>query len=82
MDIILGVAWLAMLGDVKVNWSSLMMNFHYQGKPVQIKGEPSLTKMFVSPRALRKEKEIEVVSVFWGGDKGKNRSLWERKRKS
>ena len=63
---ILGVAWLATLGDVKVNWKMLTMNFSINGQQVQIRVDPKLSRTLVTPKALKMETEIEVVSLIWG----------------
>jgi len=34
VDVILGVAWLATLGDVEVNWKALTMTFPYGGRRI------------------------------------------------
>ena len=65
VDLILGVAWLATLGDVKVNWKMLTMNFCINGQHVQIRGDPTLSRTLVTPKALKKE-EIKAVSLIWG----------------
>ncbi|XP_057794044.1 uncharacterized protein LOC131010514 [Salvia miltiorrhiza] len=44
VDVILGVSWLATLGDVTANWSNLTMEFYYQGTRVCLRGDPSLTR--------------------------------------
>lgn len=31
VDVILGISWLALLGDVKANWKSLSMEFQVDG---------------------------------------------------
>jgi len=63
-DVILRIAWLATLGDVKVNCKTLTMDFFSQGHKVQ--GDHILSKMLVTPHVLMKEKGIETVSVLWG----------------
>lgn len=52
VDLILGVAWLATLGEVKVNWRTLPMTFLDQGSVVEVRGDPSLAKTLVSPKSL------------------------------
>lgn len=64
--VILGVAWLATLGEVKVNWKALTMKFVDKGEVVEVKGDPSLSKALISPQALMKVTEIEGVSMLWG----------------
>ena len=65
VDVILGVEWLASLGEVKVNWNTLTMSFNVARKVVHILGDPTLTKRIVTPQALLKETEIEAVSLVW-----------------
>ena len=36
VDVILGIAWLATLEDVKVNWKTLTMTYHCHGQAIQI----------------------------------------------
>lgn len=43
MDIILGLAWLATLGEMKINWGKLTMRFDREEEEVLIKGDPNLT---------------------------------------
>lgn len=54
VDLILGVSWLATLGDIKANWQSLTMQFQTKQGPVEIKGDPSLGKFIISPNKLLK----------------------------
>jgi len=65
VDVSLGVAWLATLGEVKVNWQTLTMIISSQGRLVKIQGDHSLTKTLVRPQALKKEKRIATISIFW-----------------
>ncbi|KOM56297.1 hypothetical protein LR48_Vigan10g218900 [Vigna angularis] len=58
VDVILGVTWLASLGEIKVDWGQLIMK-------VEIKGDPTLTRRVVNPEALLKEKEIETMTLVW-----------------
>lgn len=43
MDIILGLAWLATSGEMKINWGKLTMRFDREEEEVLIKGDPNLT---------------------------------------
>lgn len=65
VDVILGVAWLATLGEVKVNWRTLTMTFMSQGKVVEVRGDPSLVKTLISSKALLKVYEVEAMSMLW-----------------
>jgi len=62
VDVILGVAWLGTLGDVEVNWKALTMTFPYGGRRIQIRGDPSLRKTLLTPKALKKEREIAALT--------------------
>lgn len=54
VDIILGVAWLVTLGDVRVNWETMSMSFAWKGRNVSLKGDPTLCWSPVGLRALTK----------------------------
>ena len=71
IDVILGVAWLAKLGDVRLNWKNLSMSFMDQGRMIYIRGDPSLSKKMVDPQSLRKEKDIFVLSICWNIEREK-----------
>lgn len=59
------MAWLATLGEVKVNWQTLSMKFMQQGQLVEVKGDLGFSRVLVSPQALMKMTEIEAVSMLW-----------------
>ena len=65
VDVILGVAWLETLGEVKINWKSLSMSYKQDEHLVRLQGDPSLTKVVISPKSLLKINQIEAVSVLW-----------------
>ncbi|RDX85878.1 hypothetical protein CR513_32869, partial [Mucuna pruriens] len=44
VDVILGISWLEILGEVKVNWRTLYMSFEQNGKKMKLQGDPSLCK--------------------------------------
>ncbi|KAH6771376.1 hypothetical protein C2S52_016179 [Perilla frutescens var. hirtella] len=44
VDVILGVTWLAQLGDVIANWSKLTMSFMKDGVQIDFQRDPSLTR--------------------------------------
>ena len=56
VDVILRVAWLATLGDVRVNWKTLIMNFCIEGQKMQIKGDHTLTRTLGTPKALKRRR--------------------------
>ncbi|XP_017413041.2 uncharacterized protein LOC108324610 [Vigna angularis] len=65
VDVILGITWLASLGEIKVDWGHLIMKVEVEGKVVEIKGDPTLTRRMVTPEVLLKEKEIEAMTLVW-----------------
>lgn len=60
----MGVAWLASLGEVKINWKNLTMSCGQGEREVLIKGDPTLTKKVVTPEALLKETKIEAIMLI------------------
>ncbi|XP_017428812.2 uncharacterized protein LOC108336878 [Vigna angularis] len=65
VDVILGITWLASLGEIKVDWGQLIMKVAHGGEEVEIKGDPALTRRVVTPEALIKEKGIEIMTLVW-----------------
>lgn len=63
VDLILGVSWLASLGEVKINWSKLTTSFAQGEREVMIRGDPTLARKVVAPEALLKETEIEAMTL-------------------
>lgn len=41
------------------------MLYEHEGKRIPIKGDPTLTRKIVEPKALLKMKEVEVVTLVW-----------------
>ncbi|XP_017420235.1 uncharacterized protein LOC108330249 [Vigna angularis] len=54
VDVILGVAWLAKLGEVRMNWGKMTMEYLVGDKKIQIKGDPTLARQLVKPKSLLK----------------------------
>ncbi|XP_019188336.1 PREDICTED: uncharacterized protein LOC109182641 [Ipomoea nil] len=52
VDMILGVAWLETLGNIKANWERMTMTFKVGDRPIQLSGDPSLSRLPVSVSAL------------------------------
>ncbi|KAJ9558601.1 hypothetical protein OSB04_013215 [Centaurea solstitialis] len=59
-DVILGIKWLRTLGDMRVNWSTLMMSFEGPEGMVTLKGIPGLTRAEASLQAMARD--VEGVS--------------------
>ncbi|KAH6796539.1 hypothetical protein C2S52_021093 [Perilla frutescens var. hirtella] len=53
IDIILGISWLATLGDVIANWRQLTMQFSVNGKGVLLRGVPMLIRRACSSSDLQ-----------------------------
>lgn len=64
VDIILEVAWLATMGEVRTNWEMLTMNFEWGDGRVELKGDPVMCRNLVSLRTLIKIIEIEFWTVL------------------
>nr|GLL21419.1 uncharacterized protein LOC109182641 [Ipomoea trifida] len=52
VDMILGVAWLETLGNIKANWARMTMTFKVGDRLIQLSGDPSLSRLPVSINAL------------------------------
>ncbi|XP_052728288.1 uncharacterized protein LOC108338275 [Vigna angularis] len=65
VDMILGVEWLAKLGEITLNWRESTMAFDHAGKRVVVKGDPKLDKRVVEPEKLMKLSEVEVWAFVW-----------------
>ncbi|WVY99731.1 hypothetical protein V8G54_025801 [Vigna mungo] len=78
VNMILGVDWLATLGEVVTNWGKLTMSFKQGEREVTIRGDPTLA---------RKITEVETVAVMWGlkqmevaGRRGEEQGFTVRRR--
>lgn len=72
VNIILGMAWLATLGDVKVNWETMSMAFAWKGMNVVLKGDPALCRSPVGLRTLTRTKDVEFWAVLLEGEPAKS----------
>ncbi|KAA0038303.1 transposon Tf2-1 polyprotein isoform X1 [Cucumis melo var. makuwa] len=57
VDVILGMQWLYSLGVTTIDWKNLSLSFSVDGKVVNIKGDPSLTKARISLKNMMKNWE-------------------------
>ncbi|KAA0039461.1 Ty3/gypsy retrotransposon protein [Cucumis melo var. makuwa] len=57
VDVILGMQWLYSLGVTTVDWKNLSLSFVAEGKEVNIKGDPSLTRARISLKYMMKNWE-------------------------
>ncbi|XP_017436729.1 uncharacterized protein LOC108343145 [Vigna angularis] len=65
VDVILGVEWLEKLGEVTLDWGKLTMVYHQGGRKIMVKGDPTLERKMVEPRALLKMNEVEAWLLVW-----------------
>ncbi|WVY93830.1 hypothetical protein V8G54_032918 [Vigna mungo] len=65
VDVILGVAWLAKLGEVSTNWGKMTMVYKVGDKKICIRGDPSLSRQVVNARSLLKLVEADSGVVVW-----------------
>ncbi|WVZ24709.1 hypothetical protein V8G54_003253 [Vigna mungo] len=65
IDVILGVAWLAKLGEVRTNWGKMTMEYVVGDKKIKIRGEPALSRQLVKPESLRKMTDAESWALVW-----------------
>lgn len=67
-DMVLGMDWLASLGDIKANFKNLEIKWRSGGQRFKIKGEPSLSKHQTSLKtvlkAMQQEDECYMVHLY------------------
>ncbi|XP_052733941.1 uncharacterized protein LOC108321488 [Vigna angularis] len=69
VDVVLGVAWLAKLGEIRVDWKKMTLKYGSADAEVVIRGDNTLMKKLITPEMLQKEAEIETVAVVWSLNK-------------
>ncbi|KOM56053.1 hypothetical protein LR48_Vigan10g194500 [Vigna angularis] len=65
VDVILGVAWLGNLGEVRVNWGEMTMIYNVDGRKIKIRGDPTLARQLVEPRTLSKIVDAVSWALVW-----------------
>lgn len=65
VDVILGVAWLAKLGEVSTNWGKMTMVYKVGDRKIRIRGDPTLSRQLVNARGLLKLVEADSGAVVW-----------------
>ncbi|XP_062085608.1 uncharacterized protein LOC133791705 [Humulus lupulus] len=63
-DVILGIKWLETLGNMQVNWKTMVIRFEMAGVWVTLQGDPSLCKSPISLKAMILSAEKETHG-FW-----------------
>lgn len=64
LEIILGVQWLITLGDMIVNWETMVMRIKMRDEEIVIKGYSQLTNTMVNVRTLWKAAQTEE-KFYW-----------------
>nr|KYP32370.1 Retrovirus-related Pol polyprotein from transposon opus [Cajanus cajan] len=64
VDLILGVEWLATLGKVTTDWKKQIMEFNYEGKKIQLKGEVNLGRVFESLFCFLNQEEGRLQRIL------------------
>ena len=69
MDIVLGYAWLATLGDTRMNWGRHTLSFRREDQWVTLAGDPSLVRAQISLNSVVKEGRkayylLELTALF------------------
>ncbi|XP_062108212.1 uncharacterized protein LOC133819070 [Humulus lupulus] len=63
-DVILGIKWLETLGNMQVNWRTMIMKFEMAGTWITLQGDPSLCKSPITLKAMICSVEREAQG-FW-----------------
>lgn len=54
VDVVLGMEWLASLGEIRANFEQLTLALKIDGKKIILKGEPELSKKYASFNSILK----------------------------
>lgn len=64
-DVILGIQWLEKLGVVRNNWKTQIMEFKIDGKPIILKGDPTLVRSKISLKAMLRTLKKPATGIWW-----------------
>lgn len=67
-ELVLGMDWLASLGDIKANFQDMFIKWEGGGQKFKIRGERSLSKQQVSLKSMRKallSEEERYLLQYW-----------------
>ncbi|KAF7831007.1 cucumisin-like [Senna tora] len=64
-DVVLGVQWLAELGNIVINHKDLTMKFQLQGQEVNLQGESILKETPVNGKAIKKMAEEDTIACLF-----------------
>ncbi|XP_057790733.1 uncharacterized protein LOC131007835 [Salvia miltiorrhiza] len=65
VDLILGISWLATLGNVKTNWATLTMEFSASDRDICLRGDRSLTRRRCDPRKPHELTSADTCWILW-----------------
>ena len=65
VDLILGVAWLETLGDVRANWKKMTMAFDLLGENRILQGNPALSFSQASLKSIIHTQDVAVCIILW-----------------
>lgn len=64
LDVILGIQWLEKLGNMITNWRNQTMKFKWEGKEVELRGNPALKCSKISVKHLLKTMKTDELGVL------------------
>ncbi|KAF7811847.1 Transposon Ty3-G Gag-Pol polyprotein [Senna tora] len=64
-DVVLGVQWLAELGEVMTNYKDLTMSFVLKGHKVELRGEPLIRNDPMTPTELHRLSQSDAISCLY-----------------
>ena len=65
MDLILGISWLATLGEVRSNWVEPSMKFKQGHEWVTLHRDPTLVRSALSIRSLQKLCDVDFYALLY-----------------
>ena len=65
VDLILGIAWLETLGEVRVNWQKMTMTFATGGFLRKLQGDPALSTSPVSLKVILNTSDVDICFMLW-----------------
>ena len=65
VDLILGISWLATLGEVRSNWVEPSMKFKQGNEWVTLRGDPTLVRSAISVRSLQKLCDVDFYALLY-----------------
>ncbi|XP_022640715.1 uncharacterized protein LOC111242322 [Vigna radiata var. radiata] len=66
VDVVLGVEWLAKLGEIRVDWKQMTMKYGSAETEVVIRGDSKSMMKVITPEAFKKEIGIKTFAMVWG----------------